>query len=157
MQVIHTFRAHNVRPTQNFQFPPASLKPQTEALHHDQNDTIPCLEIDLTRESCCFASTMSLQGATDAVREGVEAVTETLQNASIDTVTNAATTSTPNFVLDEATGEMVSKTELKKRIKNREKEAKKAEREAARPPPPQAKNRPTTAEEDESTLNPNVC
>jgi lysyl-tRNA synthetase class 2 len=62
----------------------------------------------------------------------------------------------PNLLLDEVTGEQVSKTELKKRQKQREKDAKKSEREASKQPPPQVKRKAATQEEDESKLNPNV-
>ena len=58
-----------------------------------------------------------------------------------------------NLILDEVTGEKVSKTELKRRQKAREKEAKKKEKEAAAPPKPVKK---LSAEEEESNLTPNV-
>ena len=58
-----------------------------------------------------------------------------------------------NLLLDEVTGEKVSKTELKKRQKLREKEAKKKEKEAAAPPKTQKK---ASAEEEEANLTPNV-
>lgn len=58
-----------------------------------------------------------------------------------------------NLLLDEVTGEKVSKTELKKRQKLREREAKKQEKEAAAPPKTQKK---VSAEEDEANLTPNV-
>jgi hypothetical protein len=64
--------------------------------------------------------------------------------------------SAPNLVLDEVTGEKVSKSEFKKRQKQREKDVKKAEKEATRQPPPQAKRKAGSAEEDEAKLNPNV-
>lgn len=57
-----------------------------------------------------------------------------------------------NLLLDEVTGEKVSKSELKRRQKLREKEAKKKEKEAAAPPKPAKK---TSAEEDEANLTPN--
>ncbi|KAL1966976.1 hypothetical protein VTN77DRAFT_3720 [Rasamsonia byssochlamydoides] len=57
-----------------------------------------------------------------------------------------------NLVLDEVTGEKVSKSELKRRQKAREKEAKKKEKEAAAPPKPEKK---VSAEEEESNLTPN--
>jgi hypothetical protein len=57
------------------------------------------------------------------------------------------------LLLDEATGEMVSKTELKKREKLRKKEEEKKAKEAAAPPKPAKK---TNAEADEKDLNPNV-
>ncbi|KAJ2489512.1 lysyl-tRNA synthetase [Coemansia sp. RSA 2050] len=55
--------------------------------------------------------------------------------------------------LDEATGEMVSKSELKRRMKQREKDAKKADRAAAAPAA--AKNTQADAENAEIELNPN--
>ncbi|KAI0784655.1 lysyl-tRNA synthetase [Abortiporus biennis] len=61
-------------------------------------------------------------------------------------------TATPaNLHKDPVTGEMISKTELKRREKQREKDAKKAEKAAAAPPKPAA-NAATTNEDD---LNPN--
>ncbi|KAG0087429.1 hypothetical protein BGZ92_007326, partial [Podila epicladia] len=58
---------------------------------------------------------------------------------------------------DEVTGEMISKTELKKRIKNREKEAKKAEKAANAPAPAvsEKKEKTISAAEEEENLNPN--
>lgn len=100
---------------------------------------------------------MSVQGAAEAVKEGVQAVAEKLQTSTIsDAPTTQAEGTTPNQLLDEVTGEMVSKTELKKRQKARGKEAKKAEREAARPPPAVGKRKAGSAQEDEAKLNPNV-
>lgn len=99
---------------------------------------------------------MSLQGAADAVKSGVEAVAEKLQGTSVTGNAETAEGTTPNLQLDEVTGEMVSKSELKKRQKAREREAKKAEREAARPPPPAPKKKAGSAEEEEAKLNPNV-
>ncbi|KAJ5221238.1 uncharacterized protein N7469_010125 [Penicillium citrinum] len=61
--------------------------------------------------------------------------------------------SVAKLLLDEVTGEQVSKSELKKRQKLREKEAKKKEKEAAAPPKPAAKK--TSAEDDEANLTPN--
>lgn len=58
-----------------------------------------------------------------------------------------------NLLLDEVTGEKVSKSELKRRQKNREKEAKKKEKEAAAPPKAEKK---TSAEDEEANLTPNV-
>ncbi|KAJ2777868.1 lysyl-tRNA synthetase [Coemansia linderi] len=55
---------------------------------------------------------------------------------------------------DEVTGEMVSKSELKRRMKQREKDAKKADR-AAAAPPAAAKNTQVDAESAETELNPN--
>jgi lysyl-tRNA synthetase class 2 len=60
--------------------------------------------------------------------------------------------------LDEATGERVSKTELKKRQKLRQKEAEKAAKLAARPAPTAAAGpKKSNAENEEKDLNPNVC
>lgn len=61
---------------------------------------------------------------------------------------------TANLHLDEVTGERVSKSELKKRQKQRQVEAKKKEKAAAAPPKPEKKAANT--EIDESNLNPNV-
>ncbi|KAF9420795.1 lysyl-tRNA synthetase [Podila epigama] len=60
-----------------------------------------------------------------------------------------------NLHLDSVTGEMVSKSELKKRIKNREKDAKKAEKAASAPAPAVAKEKAVSAAEEEENLNPN--
>lgn len=102
---------------------------------------------------------MSLQGAADAVKEGVQAVAEKLQSSSITEGNNATADNdaAQKLLLDEATGEMVSKSEHKRRLKLREKEAKKAEREAARPPPAVGKRKAANPEEEEAKLNPNVC
>ncbi|KAG0358008.1 hypothetical protein BG005_002855, partial [Podila minutissima] len=69
----------------------------------------------------------------------------------------AITADVANLHLDEATGEMVSKSELKKRIKNREKEAKKAEKAASAPAPAvsEKKEKTVSAAEEEENLNPN--
>lgn len=64
-----------------------------------------------------------------------------------------AEASMANLLLDEVTGEKVSKSELKRRQKNREKEAKKKEKEAAAPPKAEKK---TSAEDEEANLTPNV-
>ncbi|KAG7104563.1 hypothetical protein VD0002_g4323 [Verticillium dahliae] len=58
-----------------------------------------------------------------------------------------------NMHLDSVTGEMVSKSELKKRQKNRERDAKKAEKAAAAPPKPVAAKK-DNAEADEKALDP---
>lgn len=58
----------------------------------------------------------------------------------------------PNLQKDPETGEMVSKSELKKRIKQRENAKKKAEKAAAAPAQPQAK---VSAAEAEEELSPN--
>lgn len=66
-----------------------------------------------------------------------------------------AEASMANLLLDEVTGEKVSKTELKRRQKKREKEAGKKEKAAAAPPKPTAEKQ-TSAEDDEANLSPNV-
>lgn len=58
-----------------------------------------------------------------------------------------------NLHLDEVTGERVSKSELKKRLKQRATEEKKKGKAAAAPPKAE---RNTSAEVDESNLTPNV-
>ncbi|KAM3077760.1 lysyl-tRNA synthetase [Clarireedia jacksonii] len=58
------------------------------------------------------------------------------------------------LLLDEPTGEMVSKSELKKRQKNRQKEEEKAKKAAAAPPKPVTAKK-SNAEADEKELNPN--
>lgn len=70
-----------------------------------------------------------------------------------DSDVQATEASLANLMLDEVTGEKVSKSELKRRQKNREKEAKKKEKEATAPPKAQ---KTVSAEEDESNLSPNV-
>lgn len=62
-----------------------------------------------------------------------------------------------NLHLDDVTGERVSKSELKKRQKQRETERKKAEKAAAAPPKTEKKKKAGADEIDESQLNPNVC
>jgi lysyl-tRNA synthetase class 2 len=59
-----------------------------------------------------------------------------------------------NLLLDEVTGEKVSKSELKRRQKLREKEAKKKEKEAAAPP--KVGKKTASAEDEEANLTPNV-
>lgn len=59
-----------------------------------------------------------------------------------------------NLILDEVTGEKVSKTELKKRQKAREKEAKKKEK-AAAAPVAKVERKKSSAEEEEANLTPN--
>jgi lysyl-tRNA synthetase class 2 len=61
--------------------------------------------------------------------------------------------SAPELHLDELTGERISKTELKKRQKQRQKDAEKALKLASRPVPGPKK---TSAESEEKELNPNV-
>jgi lysyl-tRNA synthetase class 2 len=60
-----------------------------------------------------------------------------------------------NLHLDEPTGEMVSKSELKKRQKQRQQEEKKREKAAAAPSKP-APAKKANAEDDEKDLTPNV-
>lgn len=60
-----------------------------------------------------------------------------------------------NLILDEVTGEKVSKTELKKRQKAREKEAKKKEK-AAAASVTKVEKKKASAEEEEANLTPNV-
>lgn len=60
-----------------------------------------------------------------------------------------------NLHLDEVTGEKVSKTELKKRQKQRAQDEKKREKLAAAPPKAAAPKK-NSAEEEESELTPNV-
>ena len=72
-------------------------------------------------------------------------------SAPADAVADA-TASVEKLHLDEVTGEMVSKTELKKRAKKREKESQK---QAKQPPAAQGQKKAKSAEEDESNLSPN--
>lgn len=58
-----------------------------------------------------------------------------------------------NLHLDEDTGERVSKSELKKRQKQRDNEKRKRDKAAAAPPKAERK---VSAEEEESNLTPNV-
>ncbi|KAF9180961.1 lysyl-tRNA synthetase [Haplosporangium sp. Z 767] len=81
-------------------------------------------------------------------------------SAPVDTTVNvAAPAEEVKLYKDEVTGEMISKTELKKRIKNREKEAKKAEKTANAPAPAvsekAAAKKALSAAEEEENLNPN--
>jgi lysyl-tRNA synthetase class 2 len=61
-----------------------------------------------------------------------------------------------NLLLDEVTGEKVSKTELKRRQKKREKDAEKEKKAAAAPPKAAKAEKQTSAEDDEANLSPNV-
>lgn len=61
-----------------------------------------------------------------------------------------------NLQLDDVTGEMVSKTELKKRKKAREQAEKKAAKASAAPPKPAAKAKGPSAEDQEKDLDPRV-
>ncbi|KAK5113245.1 hypothetical protein LTR62_003581 [Meristemomyces frigidus] len=86
--------------------------------------------------------------------DAVQAVKDTVQQVSdkVQEMTTSDNAAAPNLLLDEVTGEHVSKTELKKRQKLREKEKAKAEKEATRQPPPAPKRKAEASEED---LNPN--
>jgi lysyl-tRNA synthetase class 2 len=106
---------------------------------------------------------MSAQGVVDAVKDGVQQVADKLQSATVQDSNSTPTTTTdeakpnetkPQTLLDEVTGEYVSKSELKKRQKQRQKDIAKAEKESTRqaPPAPKKKN----AADDEAQLNPNV-
>ncbi|EFQ30303.1 lysyl-tRNA synthetase [Colletotrichum graminicola] len=61
---------------------------------------------------------------------------------------------TVNLLTDDVTGEMVSKTELKKRQKARQREAEKAKKAAAAPPKPAGNSKKGNAEADEKNLDP---
>lgn len=61
--------------------------------------------------------------------------------------------SAENLHTDPVTGEKISKSELKRRTKQRENEKKKAEKAAAMPARPKQEKKEDAAEE----LNPNVC
>jgi hypothetical protein len=67
---------------------------------------------------------------------------------------NQAQAGVANLQLDEVTGERVSKSELKKRIKQRDVEKKKAEKAAAAKA--NAPEKKKSAEEEEKELTPNV-
>ena len=88
--------------------------------------------------------------AASSVNKAVQNVTEKVKDLT------TADGAQQNLLLDDATGERVSKTELKKRQKAREKEAKKAERETTKQAPPQPKRKAVSQEEDEGKLNANV-
>ena len=59
-----------------------------------------------------------------------------------------------NLHLDPVTGDRVSKSEVKKRTKQREQEEKKQKKAAQAPPRPEKK---TSTKYEEAELNPNVC
>ena len=75
---------------------------------------------------------------------------ETIPHTSVK-MSTAQTPPAPNLQLDEVTGEMVSKSELKKRQKARAAEAKKAEKAAAQPQKEKSVKEVALAD-----LNPNV-
>lgn len=68
---------------------------------------------------------------------------------------DAAAESVAKMHLDEVTGEMISKSELKKRQKSRQKEAEKKEKEAARAASGKPAPKPKSAEDSEKELTPN--
>lgn len=70
-----------------------------------------------------------------------------------DSTANEVTESAANLHLDEVTGESVSKTELKRRQKQRARDEKKQQRTAAAPPRTEGHR---STEDDESSLTPNV-
>jgi lysyl-tRNA synthetase, class II len=72
-----------------------------------------------------------------------------------DEVANQVADDVMKLHLDEATGEKVSKSELKKRQKLRSQEEKKQQRAATAPPKPKAEEKKST-DDDESNLTPNV-
>ncbi|KAI5370644.1 Class II Aminoacyl-tRNA synthetase/Biotinyl protein ligase (BPL) and lipoyl protein ligase (LPL) [Septoria linicola] len=102
---------------------------------------------------------MAAEQAADAVKAAVQNVTEQVSSLTTGSSNNngdanASAGTQPNLSLDEVTGEMVSKSELKKRIKAREKEAKKAAA-PQRQAPPAGKKKAATQEDEEAQLNPN--
>lgn len=97
---------------------------------------------------------MATQQAADAAKNAVQSVADGVKN--LTTSDGSPGGPAPSSILDEATGEYVSKTELKKRQKLREKEAKKAERESTKQAPPPPKRKAVSQEEEEGKLNPNV-
>ncbi|KAF7191387.1 Lysine--tRNA ligase cla4 [Pseudocercospora fuligena] len=97
---------------------------------------------------------MSAQQAADAVKDAVSNVADKVSQLTTGEGSAAGGTQ-PNLLKDDVTGEMVSKTELKKRQKQREKDAKKAERDANKTAPPASKRKAGAEAEDESQLNPN--
>jgi lysyl-tRNA synthetase class 2 len=89
----------------------------------------------------------------DTVKDTVEGIVEQVKDATIgSSSTTEAASNAPNLQKDEETGEMVSKSELKKRQKARQAAAKKAEKAAAAPPPKEK----SKDKLDMSDLNPNV-
>jgi lysyl-tRNA synthetase class 2 len=89
----------------------------------------------------------------DTAKDAVQGVVDAVKNATIGESSSAgASGTTPNLVEDPETGEKISKTELKKRIKAREVAAKKAAKAAAAPKPAASKKAEGV---DMSDLNPN--
>ncbi|KIW08897.1 lysine-tRNA ligase [Verruconis gallopava] len=91
----------------------------------------------------------------DTAKDAVAGVVDAVKNATIGESSQQAGASggtAPNLVLDEETGERVSKTEYKKRVKAREAAAKKAAKAAAAPKKEVSKK---SDKVDMSDLNPN--
>jgi len=93
-----------------------------------------------------------VSSAAQAVKDAVDQTADKVGELTTET-NNEGTT--PSSILDAVTGEYVSKSELKKRQKQREKDAKKAEKAAAAPPPTAKPKKAASAEEEEAHLNPN--
>ncbi|KAK5136786.1 Protein kinase [Meristemomyces frigidus] len=107
---------------------------------------------------------MSAQQAADAVKDTVQSVADKVQSLTTNDYAATGSDGTPagstpanappaaNHLLDEVTGEYVSKTELKKRQKLREKAQAKAGKE--KKAPPAAKRKAGGDDDDESKLSP---
>jgi len=93
------------------------------------------------------------QEPTQSLRNLCSVVTSNFCTAKMADSNGAPAQDMANLHLDEVTGERVSKSELKKRQKQRQAEEKKREKAAAAPPKSEKKG---NAELDESNLNPNV-
>ena len=91
-----------------------------------------------------------------ATQQTADSANDTIQNVA-DKVKDMTTSdgTQQNLLLDEVTGERVSKTELKRRQKNREKDAKKFDK-TDKKPPPQPKRKAVSQDQEESNLNANV-
>jgi lysyl-tRNA synthetase class 2 len=92
---------------------------------------------------------MSAQGVVDAVKDGVQQVTEKLQGINVEDSANTGeakpTETKPQTLLDEVTGEYVSKSELKKRQKQRRTLRRPRRMPPSRPRPrPRRRTPPTT-------------
>ena len=77
-----------------------------------------------------------------------------MTDSGVGTSSEPPTEEVRNLVLDERTGERVSKTELKKREKARRVADQKAAKAAAAPPPPASKRKKNEDEEKEAQLDP---
>lgn len=76
--------------------------------------------------------------------------------AAVEAGADAAAAAVAKLHLDEVTGEMISKSELKKRQKNRERDAAKKEKaEKSGAPAPAGKKAAANAEANEKDLTPN--